>query len=74
MGRVKNRLEKIDTRNESYVYTGIIKRFECLGQLVSHRESASLSDVESPIGSQLNRMKIFLVLSLNIFNLKGNML
>ena len=42
MGRVKNRLEKIDTRNESYVYTGIIKRFECLGQIVSQRESRPL--------------------------------
>ena len=47
VGRVKNRLEKIDTRNESYVYTGIIKRFECLGQIVSQRESPSLSDVSS---------------------------
>ena len=32
-----------------------------------------LSDVKSLIGSQLNRMKIFLVLSLNIFNLRENM-
>ena len=67
VGRVKNRLEKIDTRNESYVYTGIIKRFECLGQIVSQRESPSLSDVKSPIGSQLNRMKIFLVLKSEYF-------
>ena len=63
-------------RYESYVYTGIIKRFECLGQIVCQREIPLylLSDVKSPIGSQLNRMKIFLVLSLNIFDLVGNIL